>query len=250
MGERATLSRGERTITPEAVTISVDVAGLGSRMIAWLVDGVIQLVIVVPILIGLGTGDVSSMVEVVVVYALLFLIVWGYYPLFEFFWRGRTPGKRAQRLRVVRIDGQPAGGAAILVRNLIRIVDVFLLPFLAVISMLVTARAQRLGDLAAGTMVVREGRLVAPESIASPGGAGLLAVDATGLSEREYDVIRSFLSRRQSLDPSARQRVASQLAASVRGRVGSVPHGLSDEAMLEAVSRSYRGRFGSEGTPR
>jgi uncharacterized RDD family membrane protein YckC len=243
------MSRPERTVTPEAVTISVDVAGLGSRMIAWLVDSLIQLAIVVPILIGVGTGDVSHMVEIVVIYAVFFLIVWAYYPLFEFFWQGRTPGKRAQRLRVVRTDGQPAGGAAILVRNLVRIVDVILLPFLAVISMLVTARAQRLGDLAAGTMVVREGRLVAPEAIASPGDAGLPTVDATGLSEREHDVIRSFLSRRASLDPTARHRLAGQLAASVRGRVGSVPDGLSDEAMLEAVSQSYRGRFGGAGTP-
>ena len=241
------MSRPERTVTPEAVTIRVDVAGLGSRMIAWLLDSLIQLAIVIPILIGVGIGEVTSMVEIVVISGVIFLIVWGYYPLFEFVWQGRTPGKRAQRLRVVRTDGQPAGGAAILVRNLIRIVDVILLPFLGVISMLVTARAQRLGDLAAGTMVIREGRLVAPETIASPGGSGLPAVDTSGLSEREYDVIRSFLSRRASLDSSARQRLAGQLAASVRGRVGSVPEGLSDEAMLEAVSQSYRGRFGGTG---
>ena len=212
-------------------------------------DSLIQLAIVIPILIGVGFGDISSTVEIVVIYAVIFLIVWGYYPLFEFFGRGRTPGKRAQRLRVVRTDGQPAGGAAILVRNLIRIVDVLLFPFLAVISMLVTARAQRLGDLAAGTMVIREGRLVAPEMIASPGGSTLPTVDATGLTEREYDVIRSFLSRRGSLDPSARQRLAGQLASSVRGRVGSVPDGLTDEAMLEAVSQSYRGRFEAAGPP-
>ena len=243
------VSKPERTVTPEAVSITVDVAGLGSRMIAWLIDSLIQSAILIPILIGVGTGDISSMVEIVVIYAVLFLIVWAYYPLFEFFGQGRTPGKRAQRLRVVRTDGQPAGGAAILVRNLIRIVDVMLLPFLAVISMLVTSRAQRLGDLAAGTMVIREGRLVAPETIALPGGSSLPAVDATGLSEREYDVIRSFLSRRASLEPSARQRIAGQLAASVRGRVGSVPEGLSDEAMLEAVSQSYRGRFGGTGAP-
>jgi uncharacterized RDD family membrane protein YckC len=243
------LSRRERTITPEAVAISVDAAGLGSRMIAWLVDTMIQLAIVVPILIGVGIGEVTSTVEVVVISVVIFLLMWAYYPLFEFFGQGRTPGKRAQRLRVVRTDGQPAGGAAIMVRNLIRIVDVILLPFLAVISMLVTARAQRLGDLAAGTMVVRESRLAAPETVASPSGANLPVVDATGLSEREYDVIRSFLSRRAALDPAARQRLAAQLAASVRGRVGSVPEGLSDEATLEAVSHSYRGRFGGAATP-
>jgi uncharacterized RDD family membrane protein YckC len=241
------VSRPERAVTPEAVTITVDVAGLGSRMIAWLLDSLIQLVIVVPIVIGVGVGELSSSVELVVISVVLFLILWGYYPLFEFFGQGRTPGKRAQRLRVVRTDRQPAGGAAILVRNLIRIVDVFLLPFLAVISMVVTARAQRLGDLAAGTMVVREGRLSAPEVVAFPARSDLPTVDATGLSEREYDVIRSFLSRRPSLESSPRQRLAAQLASSIRGRVGSVPPGLPDEEMLEAVAQSYRRRFQSGG---
>jgi uncharacterized RDD family membrane protein YckC len=244
------VSRPDRTITPEAVTIAVDVAGLGSRMIAWLIDTLLQAVIVVPILIGVGVGDLSGTVELVVVSLVVFLIVWGYYPLFELFWEGRTPGKRAQRLRVRRTDGQPAGGAAIMVRNLIRIVDVFLFPFLAVISMIVTSRAQRLGDLAAGTMVVRERRLSAPRAVAMPRRSDLPVVDATGLSEREYDVIRSFLSRRSSLDPAARWRLAAQLSSALRGRVGSVPEGLTDEAMLEAVAQAYRGRFergGDEG---
>jgi len=247
--EISPVSKPERTVTPEAVTITVDVAGLGSRTIAWLVDSLIQLVIVVPILIGVGARELSSTVELVVIYVVVFLIVWGYYPLFEFFGQGRTPGKRLQRLRVLRTDGQPAGGAAILVRNLIRIVDVFLFPFLAVISMLETARAQRLGDLAAGTVVVRERRLDAPEALTLPDRSDLPILDATGLSEREYDVIRSFLSRRPSLDPSARQRLAARLASSVRGRVGSAPMGVSDEAMLEAVAQSYRRRFGGRGAP-
>jgi uncharacterized RDD family membrane protein YckC len=237
------MSRSERTVTPEAVTITVDVAGLGSRMIAWLVDSLIQAAIVLPIVIGVGAGELSSSVELVVLYAVIFLIVWAYYPLFEFFGQGRTPGKRVQRLRVLRTDGQPAGGAAILVRNLIRIVDVFALPFLAVISMLVTARAQRLGDLAAGTMVVREARLSAPEALPLPDRADLPTLDVSGLSEREYDVIRSFLSRRSTLDPSARQRLAAQLVSSIRGRVGSAPEGIGDEAILEAVAQSYRRRF-------
>ena len=237
------MSRPDRTVTPEAVSITVDVAGLGSRTIAWLIDTLIQAVIVVPILIGVGLGDVTGTVELVVLSLVLFLIVWGYYPLFELFWQGRTPGKRAQRLRVQRTDGQPAGGAAIMVRNLIRILDVFLFPFLAVISMIVTSRAQRLGDLAAGTMVVRERRLVAPLAVSLPPRSDLPVVDATGLSEREYDVIRSFLSRRSSLDAAARTRLAAQLASGLRGRVGSVPEGLTDEAMLEAVAQSYRGRF-------
>jgi len=216
-------------------------------MIAWLIDSLIQAVIVVPIVIGVGAGDLSGTVELVVLSLVLFLIVWGYYPLFELFWHGRTPGKRAQRLRVQRTDGQPAGGAAILVRNLIRILDVFLFPFLAVISMIVTSRAQRLGDLAAGTMVVRERRLVAPQAVTVPRRSDLPMVDATSLSEREYDVIRSFLSRRSSLDPPARWRLGAQLASALRGRVGSLPEGMTDEAMLEAVAQAYRRRFERSG---
>jgi uncharacterized RDD family membrane protein YckC len=235
------MSRVDRTVTPEAVGLSVDAAGLGSRLIAWLLDTLIQLAIVIPIVAGIGS--VNSTAEVVVIVAVLFLMLWAYYPLFEFFWRGRTPGKAAQRLRVVRADGQPAGGAAILVRNLIRIVEVLLFPFLAVISMLVTRRAQRLGDLAAGTIVVREGRLAAPMPLATPERSDLPRLDATGLSEREYDVIRSFLARRASLEASARARLAAQLASSTRGRLGSVPAGLDDETVLEAAAQAYRRRF-------
>ncbi len=218
-------------------------------MIAWLIDTVIQLVVLVPILLGVGAGDLSGSIEVVVLSLVVFLISWGYYPIFELSWQGRTPGKRAQRIRVVRTDGQPAGAAAIMVRNLIRILDVFLFPFLAVISMIVSTRAQRLGDLAAGTMVVREGKLTAPRPLTLPDRADLPTVDATGLSEQEYDVIRSFLARRSSLDPTARLRLAAQLASPLRGRIGSLPQGLGDEATLEAVAQSYRQRFGRGGPP-
>ncbi|MGH2642235.1 MAG: RDD family protein [Actinomycetota bacterium] len=237
-------------MTPEAVTISLDVAGLGSRMIAQLIDSLIQLAIAVPIVLGIGAGNLSGGVELVVLSLILFLLFWGYYPIFELSWQGQTPGKRAQRLRVIRTDGQPAGGAAIMVRNLIRILDVFLLPFLAVISMIVTTRAQRLGDLAAGTMVVREARFTAPGSVLSASRPDLPAVDATGLSERDYDVIRSFLARRGSLDPTARWRLAAQLTSAIRGRVGSLPDGLPDETLLEAVAQSYRKRFEDGGAAR
>jgi uncharacterized RDD family membrane protein YckC len=239
-----------RAVTPEAVTVSLDVAGLGSRMIAWIIDTLIQLVVAVPILLGIGAGNLGGSVELVVVSLIVFLLFWGYYPIFELSWQGRTPGKRAQRLRVIRTDGQPAGGAAIMVRNLIRILDVFMLPFLAVISMIVTSRAQRLGDLAAGTMVVREAKFTAPQAVLTATRPDLPRVDATGLSEREYDVIRSFLARRASLETAARWRLAAQLASAVRGRVGSMPAGIPDETLLEAVAQSYRRRFENGGAVR
>ena len=87
-------------------------------------------------------------------------------------------------------------------------------------------------------------------SNASPCRPDLPALDATGLSERDYDVIRSFLARRGSLDPTARQRLAGQLASAIRGRVGSLPDGIADETMLEAIAQSYLQRFGNGGPPR
>jgi uncharacterized RDD family membrane protein YckC len=236
------------TITPEAVQLRVDVAGLGSRMIALLLDTLIQVALLIPLLVGASAiGGTSGGAEIVVFALLTFAIVWLYFPLFEWLWNGRTPGKRSQRLRVVRTDGQPVGFAAVMVRNLVRIVDVFLLPFLAVISMVVTARAQRLGDLAAGTMVVRERQIPAAQPVEVGEGHGLpiSMLDTSGLTEREYGLIRSFLARRWDLEARARQQLAAQLVASVRGRVGDLVMGmeLSDERFLQAVAASYRARF-------
>jgi uncharacterized RDD family membrane protein YckC len=232
-----------RTITPEAVSVSVDVAGLGSRLVALAVDSLIQLALLTPVVAILARSDLGDTAGIIAISITLFLVVWAYFPLFESFWRGRTPGKRAMRLRVVRTDGQPAGGAAILVRNLIRFVDVLLFPFLAVIAMLLTPRSQRLGDLAAGTIVVRERKAAAPTVHAAVDRPDLPSVDATGITEREYDVIRSFLLRRPSLQPAIRADLAATLAHSVRGRIGAPPAGLTDELLLEAVASSYRRRF-------
>lgn len=239
------MSRPEDTVTPEAVQLRVDVAGLGSRMIAWLLDTLIQLAVLIPLILGFSADGVAGTYELVVLLVLLFAILWLYYPMFEWLWGGRTPGKRAQRLRVVRTDGQPAGFAPIMVRNLLRIVEVILFPFVAVICMLVTRRAQRLGDLAAGTMVIRERTTHAPQALDLVGGSDelLAGLDTSRLTEREYGLIRSFLARRETLDPQARAQLAGRLVASVQKRVVGVDATLGDEPLLEAVAKSYRARF-------
>ena len=158
-------SAGDAIVTPEAVSLAIDVAGLGSRMIAAIIDSAIQ----IGALIGLSfvfsalsrnTGSDSVNTALIVIYLIaLFVLLWGYYPLFEGLWKGRTPGKRAQRLRVVRTDGQPVTIGPVLVRNLLRIVDFLPVYYvIGTISMILTKRSQRIGDLAAGTIVVREQR--------------------------------------------------------------------------------------------
>lgn len=247
-------TRADAVVTPEAVALSLDVAGLGSRMIAAMIDTAIQAalgIVVAFVLAGVsGLGPSDNLTLAVPFFVLLFLVVWGYYPLWEGLWNGRTPGKRAQRLRVVQADGQPVGLGPVLVRNLVRVVDFLPIGYgTGAITMLLTRRSQRLGDLAAGTVVVREhpapapaGLLLAPD----PDRADVARrLDTTALAERDHEVVRAFLQRRSVLEPPARAALAHRLAEALRGRVtGAAVSGLADEAFLEAVVESYRGRFG------
>ena len=243
-----------RVVTPEAVPLAIDIAGLGSRMIALLVDLLIQAPIVIAIAIAAAASGDNVALQVVYLF-LVFAVLWGYFPLFEGMWQGRTPGKRAQSLRVVRTDGQPVRFINVLVRNLLRVVDV--LPgnyAVAVIAAAVTARSQRLGDLAAGTIVVRERSFappapmqLAPAPSHVEGGRGM---DVAGLGEREYAVVRAFLQRRLQLAPEARATLAAQLASQLRDRVGvGAGQALDDESFLEALAVAYRERSGSAGPP-
>ena len=234
------------TVTPEAVHLRTDVAGIGSRSIALIVDTLIQVVILLPVLFVLLADGIGGTGEAIAISILLFIVLWLYYPAFELLRRGQTPGKRWQGIRVVRTSGQPAGLASVAVRNLVRIVEVMMLPFLALIAIVVTPRSQRLGDLAAGTMVVRERKLPAPSvlTLRAPG-AGSAALDTSRLSAHDYTVLRTFLSRRSSLDPKAREQLAARLAERVRVQLEERPGGgsLSNEQLIEAVAQSYRARF-------
>lgn len=232
-----------RIVTPEAVALTVDVAGVGSRMIATAVDMAIQAVI------GLGLGLIVAAAgtegSAVVVIVIAFLLVWGYYPLWEGLWGGRTPGKRAQRLRVVQLDGQPATWGPILVRNVVRLVDFLPMWYvIGTITMIVTPRSQRLGDLAARTVVIRE--LTAPEPARLSLESDAYAaghIDVAALDERAYNLVRSFLVRRDSLDTAARAQLAADLVTSLAPRLGLLPDPRpADETLLEAIAISYRAR--------
>jgi uncharacterized RDD family membrane protein YckC len=236
----------ERVVTPEAVALELDVAGLGSRGIAIAIDMLIQLaglLAIVVLLSGLDLGETGAVVILAVSVPMIF---WGYFFVFEGFWNGRTPGKRAQRLRVTRTDGQPMSGGQMFIRNLLRIVD--FLPVYYVVgatSMIVTSRSQRLGDLAAGTLVIREPKVVTPVAAALPppppttvsGPAGQM--DASAMTEAHYQLVRSFLERRRTLDATTRSRLAGEIAAAVRPAVRA-DAGIPNEAFLEAAATAYR----------
>ena len=154
--------------TPEGVEVDVTLAGLGSRFTAALIDGLIQGAVV----LGLGLlggllaggaetadfdGGLAAGIALALVITSFLLVLLGYPIAFETWASGRTPGKRWTGLRVVRVGGAPVGFLTSAIRNLLRMVD--FLPTLygvGMVAMLASSRNQRLGDMAAGTLVVRK----------------------------------------------------------------------------------------------
>ena len=151
--------------TPELVAIDMPVAGIGSRFVALLVDYLIWLVAIVALILIFNYVDPSlthfSKIGEKWAEAILtligFALYWGYFTLFEAFWNGRTPGKRLARIRVIQRSGRGIGLFEAMTRNLLRVVDQFPLVYaVGVITIFLTKQHQRLGDLAAGTLVVHE----------------------------------------------------------------------------------------------
>jgi uncharacterized RDD family membrane protein YckC len=235
--------------TPEGVEVELVLAGLGSRLVAALVDGLIQGSVLIALwVVGVfaaGPSDGGGFVVAILV-VLSFLVMFGYHVVFETLASGRSPGKRAAGLRVVRYGGEPPGFLASAVRNIVRLVD--FLPgsyLIGVVSILVSSRNQRLGDLAAGTLVVRERRvgLATPAAPADWALADRYATwDVSAITPFELVTVRRFLERRRDLSPDARARLARDLADRLRPKVAGAPETSSPEEFLEglAVAKAAR----------
>lgn len=238
---------GARLVTPEAVVLQFETASLGSRVPAMLIDLALQGVLLMAA--GLALASVGGTTGNVLLYLLITFVLFGYPILFETLWRGRTPGKAALGLRVVRKDGAPVRFRHALVRSFLGLVDFWLTSgAAAVISVLLTRDNQRLGDLAAGTLVLRErsgaGRS-APVRFQVPyGWEGYAAtLDTSGLTPAEYEAARSFLLRAASLPPQVRGALAVQVATTVAGRMRHrPPPGVHPELFLACVAAAHQRR--------
>ena len=230
--------------TPEGLDLELSLAGVGSRFTAALLDFLIQNAIVIAAVfafvgIELFAGGVRGLGGGI--FALvLFFVIFGYDVLFEVFASGRTPGKRATGIRVVQSGGEPVGFLTSAIRNALRLVD--FLPFMytvGIVSILVTRRNQRLGDLAAGTLIVRERRHERRAVAAAR--AGLAEADAhaawdvSAVTAEEHAAVRSFLERRGELEDAARADVARALADALRAKVVA-GRDAGDETFLETVA--------------
>ena len=259
--------------TPELVAIDMPVAGIGSRFIALLVDYLIWLVAIIALILIFHYVDPSlthfsrlgeKWAEAILT-LLGFGLYWGYFTLFEAFWDGRTPGKRVAKIRVIQRSGRGIGLFEAMTRNLLRVVDQLPVVYaVGVITIFLTKQHQRLGDLAAGTLVVHEReQLDAPSTSSSARSltAGIFdaPISAASVPERrksavelassgiqrltiaDLEVLEGFFARRLDFNMETRARLAERIAASIQAKSGlAIPAGVSTETYLEEVAHQLR----------
>jgi len=244
--------------TPEQTSIEFPLAGIGSRFLAVLIDSLIQ--VAVAIVLGLvfvgiafgfrGAGIAESSaanVWIIAIFILIwFLLMYGYFILFESIWNGQTPGKRLTHLRVIKDSGQPITAIDSVGRNLLRIVDQ--LPFaygIGVLCAWISPQSKRLGDYVAGTVVVHEKPF---ESVApqwnTPTTAATHQYGASRLTPEEFALVETFLSRRSALEPGVRYDTAAGIVRRLQGKLTLPPEAPSAEKLLEELSSERRSTAG------
>lgn len=257
--------------TPESVSFGYQIAGIGSRFLAALVDslliGLLQIIANVALIAAIPSSPSSGVLPLleknmgwlpVVIGLISFFFLWGYYIFFELIWNGQTPGKRIFHLRVIRVDGTPITLAESLVRNLVRLIDFLPLYYgVGVVTMFINAQFRRLGDLAAGTLVVHDtGGKVTLQSLEAqppstlvtptPGLTPLPEVNLQSLpleklTEAEYRLVDEFLMRRASLanDHALARVLVRRLWDKMELPPESMPRGWYS-AVLEAIAQARK----------
>lgn len=257
--------------TPERVSFTYQLAGLGSRFIALLLDTIILAVaFIVMIMVGAAIGLSGTAAGVLLLIATT-AVSNAYFIFFEGLWSGQTPGKKAARLRAVGESGQPITFEQAMMRNLVRNVD--FLPFfygIGIIALFANGRGKRLGDLAAGTVVVREraslslSRLVAMSEhtmavthAALPGPAGPAAVDTSYVRQRAVrdldpalrDFVTAYASRRNRLAEPYRASLAESARAGLARALPSVVEVQGPLAALDQLADYITGGVSAPPAP-
>ena len=251
------MERSIEVATGESVAFSFELAGLGSRFVAVGIDLAIQIGVLVAALVVFGfvgtllgptaapPGKTARAVLIAIAAFALFALFFGYFIVFEAAWAGRTPGKRLLGIRVVRDGGFPVDPTSAVVRNVVRILE-FGLGFyaLSAIATLVSPENRRFGDMAAGTIVVRDGRYerTAARTLADLRRASErddAVVAALAVAER--DLVRRYARRRASLGGEARADVAARIAATVRPKLTASFAHLDDDDLLVHLATTALG---------
>ena len=242
--DSGTLEATYSVLTPEYVEFEFTAAGLYSRFLAWVLDTLVTAALAFCLMVAISLLSVlSGSLSMGLGFIVWFAVDWGYALVLEWLWSGQTVGKRALGLRVIQTNGVRAGFVAIALRNLVRPVDRLPAFYLVgAVAALGSGLQQRLGDMLADTVVVRERNFRIPSLLNAPELPGLLA-DATfsrGLFEltaEEQDVLVSAALRREELATAPRLQLFSRLAERLESEYGLVrPAHLSHEKFVLAIT--------------
>lgn len=245
--------------TPENIRFGYDVADIGSRFLAIFIDSVIQgtmyVVLVLGIVLLLARISTTSLpgyaynILTGAFFLVLFLIQFGYFLFFEIIFNGQTPGKRLFNLRVIKENGAPLSPLDTIIRNLVRVIDFFPIMYgIGILVMFFNGRAKRLGDYAAGTIVVNMRNQVRLQDLqttppTSPKTNAPLGIGR--LTETEIGLAESFLQRRHGLANSSELaiEIAQRFAKKMELGDGAVPSS-ADAAtrFIQETVNTYRSR--------
>ena len=253
--------------TPDHIELQFQLAGIGKRFLAYLIDRLIQFCLIfalflVIVLILLAASKIAAIASVlhelqrvlgqwIIAFAFVAygIISLGYFMLFEYMWSGSTPGKRSQNIRVIRKDGTPISFLEAAVRNILRAVDILgdVYP-LGLVVMFIDSRNRRLGDLVAGTLVIAESVSKLPSGENSTGSPGendqQLRLIVNAMTSADHQLVRKFLARREALDNEYRKKLVQEIVVRLFNESIVLPSSSTDlELLLERVEALYRERL-------
>lgn len=247
--------------TPESVELEFTLAGIGNRAWALLIDyfvfatvGIVFVIVWATTSVVLASfwttifGDKASLWLIAIAFLIGFSIYSGYFVFFETLWQGQTPGKRIAKIRIVRDDGRPIGLQQATLRALLRPFDEFL--FIGAFFIIFSRKEKRLGDLAAGTIVIQalsptaSATFTISEQAKSVYQHLLQVGDLSRLLPDDFAVIREYLLRRSVMSSKAKISLARELTLQVKSIINleNIPENVTSDVFLEAVYLAYKER--------
>ena len=247
--------------TPEQIALELPLAGIGSRALSCAFDMLLQIIAIFILIVAvflifmlfgillprpvIVSGRSLAFVPIIAI-LVQFLLQWGYFIFFEIRWNGQTPGKRKFQIRVIKESGRPVTATEVIARNLLRPVDALGIYAVGMICMMLNRQNKRLGDYAAGTLVVYDKKPGSSGAMLNVGSASPDAVSTpVRISPEELALIEAWLNRRLALTSAVRRGMADKIASAIRKRTGIEPEdGQSTEDFLESLARKTRDSAG------
>jgi uncharacterized RDD family membrane protein YckC len=230
------MAREMVVVTPENIPLQMELAGLGSRFGALLLDIILICLVLIPLwlliypvtLVALGASGLTSVMTAIFIIA-TFLFLFGHFIVFELIWNGQTPGKRFLGLRAIDDAGFPITIFQAATRNLLRLVDFLPMGYIAgALCAFFHVEYKRLGDIVAGTVVIKERGILradgAPVMLSRPRPRSVRLAEtvldpATHLSDPEKALLRRFVARRPELIPLDAELLAYRIIAPLASRL-------------------------------